>query len=378
MSSVEYRFLEPLDRLFLRGNRLFGEAGSYGESLIPPWPSVAAGAIRSRILVDAGIDLNAFAAGQVNHPQLGTPQRPGSFQITAFQLARRTANGTVEPIYPLPADLVVSHPREGTALTVQPLRPTPVAAGIVSSSPLSQLPLLAESERSKAATGYGLLAAGWRRYLNGEVPLAADLIPLAALWKLESQVGIGLDPTTGSVQEGQLFTVQAVAMGRDFGFWVAVRGATLPSGGLLRLGGDGRAVAIHPTPHTEPPLDSAALLRARRCRLILTTPALFAEGWRLPGQQADGRFNCAGVQGRVVAAAVPRSEVISGWDLAQQQPKPAERAAPAGSVYWIEELQGSAEALAALQQQGLWADHSATHSRQAEGFNRIQLAFWSA
>ena len=33
-------FIEPLDVLFLRGNQLFGEPGSYGEALMPPWPSV--------------------------------------------------------------------------------------------------------------------------------------------------------------------------------------------------------------------------------------------------------------------------------------------------------------------------------------------------
>ena len=39
-----FHFIEPLDVLYLRGNKLFGDPGSYGESMIPPWPSVAAGA----------------------------------------------------------------------------------------------------------------------------------------------------------------------------------------------------------------------------------------------------------------------------------------------------------------------------------------------
>ncbi|MDY6813388.1 MAG: type III-B CRISPR module-associated Cmr3 family protein, partial [Pseudomonadota bacterium] len=54
-------FIEPLDVLFLRGNKLFGDPGSYGEALIPPWPSIAAGALRSRMLADDGTDLTAFA-----------------------------------------------------------------------------------------------------------------------------------------------------------------------------------------------------------------------------------------------------------------------------------------------------------------------------
>jgi CRISPR-associated protein Cmr3 len=50
-------FIEPLDVLFLRGNKLFGDPGSFGESLVPPWPSVAAGAIRSALLAHKRVDL---------------------------------------------------------------------------------------------------------------------------------------------------------------------------------------------------------------------------------------------------------------------------------------------------------------------------------
>lgn len=100
-------FIEPLDVLFFRGNQLFGEPGSYGEALMPPWPSVAAGALRTRILAADRIDMAAFAAGQVPHPQLGTPQAPGSFVLQAFGVARKPEGGDVELLMPLPADLVV-------------------------------------------------------------------------------------------------------------------------------------------------------------------------------------------------------------------------------------------------------------------------------
>ena len=104
--TITARFIEPLDVLFLRGNQLFGEPGSYGEALMPPWPSVAAGALRSRILADEGVDLAAFAAGQITHPQLGSPTQPGSFVLQAFQVARRM-DDKVELLLPLPADLVI-------------------------------------------------------------------------------------------------------------------------------------------------------------------------------------------------------------------------------------------------------------------------------
>ena len=61
-TTTNSRFIEPLDVLFLRGNQLFGEPGSYGEALMPPWPSVAAGALRTRILADDSVDMAAFDA----------------------------------------------------------------------------------------------------------------------------------------------------------------------------------------------------------------------------------------------------------------------------------------------------------------------------
>ncbi len=52
------------------------------------------------------------------------------------------------------------------------------------------------------------------------------------------------------------------------------------------------------------------------------------------------------VDARLVCAAVPRREVVSGWDLFGWKPKEARRAAPAGSVYWFEGLNGDPGKLA--------------------------------
>ncbi|MDW8469619.1 MAG: type III-B CRISPR module-associated Cmr3 family protein [Burkholderiales bacterium] len=100
--------IEPLDVLSFRGNRLFGDAGSFGEALMPPWPSALAGALRSRMLVDAGIPLDAFAKGEVEHPSLGRVGRPGSFTLVRFALGRRQHDGALEAVMPLPADLSIA------------------------------------------------------------------------------------------------------------------------------------------------------------------------------------------------------------------------------------------------------------------------------
>lgn len=403
MNTVEYRFLEPLDVLFLRGNKLFGDPGSFGESLVPPWPSVAAGAMRSRMLVDAGVDPAAFARGEAEHPELGVPDRPGSFAVTAFRLARRRRDdGRVEVLIQPPADLVVSEDEAGQP-GVRALAPTDLTRveGLACSAPLPLLPVLAETERSKPGGGYWLTEAGWKKYLAGSVPAGdAELVKSDALWKLDHRVGVGLDADTRRAADGRLFSMQAVSMikrghrvGRDkqtgkplladydVGFIVGVTGAQPPTDGTVRLGGDGRAASMCIAANASPLPDYEAIAKARRCRLVLGTPGLFADGWLPTGatRHEDGslRFELHGVRGRIACAAVPRAEVVSGWDLAKGEPKAAKRAAPAGSVYWMELDEGvAADTLRKLAESGLWREPCEDAQRRAEGFNRLAMTDW--
>jgi CRISPR-associated protein Cmr3 len=118
--------------------------------------------------------------------------------------------------------------------------------------------------------------------------------------------------------------------------------------------------------------------QAGRCRLILTSPGIFPGGWLPTGMTAHGagdlRFELQGVKARLVCAAVPRAEVISGWDLAKWQPKPAQRVASTGSVYWFEQVEATTQQLRELVAHGLWTNPPDDTARRAEGFNRITLA----
>lgn len=373
MSAVEYRFIEPLDVLVLRGNKLFGDPGSYGECLIPPWPSVAAGAIRSRMLVDDAIDLEAFKHSQAVHPTLGTPEQPGSFVLTGFYLARKRHNGQTEILMPLPADLVVTKSETGV-LNVNRL--VPQVMSLSSSFPLPMLPVLAQgAQRNKPEGGYWMNQAGWARYLQGETPTSDQLVHSSALWRFDARVGIGMDNATRSVEEGKLFSTQTVAMQPAVGFVAAIAGAMPPADGLLRFGGDGRAATIEATDTALPAPDYQNIAGAKRCRIVLTSPGLFPDGWKLPGTGEDNRLTLpGGITARLVSAAVPRAETLSGWDLAKWQPKLAQRVAPAGSVYWLEELEGTPSDLCKLAENGLWGEPCEDNARRAEGFNRFTYA----
>lgn len=350
------RFIEPFDVLFLRGNRLFGDPGSYGESLLPPWPSVAAGALRSLLYAGNGKVLDD----------------PEDFRLTAFHIARRN-QGQTEAVYALPADLVVSGERNKPR--VNRLQATALDNGILTSSALPKTPVLAERERSKPLSRYWLSEAGWKRYLAGEMPTQNELIRSEQLWNLETRVGVGLEPEKRCADDGKLFSMQAIAFESGVGFIAASAGRVAPpEAGTLRLGGDGRAAALSTVATPLSQMDHAAIAQARRARLVLTTPGLFPEGWRLPGMSTDGHWELSGIRARVVAAAVPRAEVISGWDMVKKHPKPAQRVAPTGSVYWLEDLEADAAALGKLADHGLWLETDQDTARRIEGFNRFALA----
>jgi CRISPR-associated protein Cmr3 len=377
--------------LYLRGNKLFGDAGSFGEALVPPWPSVAAGALRSRMLVDAKADPANPASWP---PALGTSEKPASFTVTAFHLARRFTDGRVECLIAPPADLVITRAKE--ILSVRRLLPTRVPADLSSSFELPLVPVLAEAERAKPASGYWLTQAAWQAYLEGKPPEPCALVSSSSLWAFDTRVGVGLEASTRSVADGRLFTTQAVALtqrGRrikdervadfDVGFVASVAGAEVPTSGLVRLGGDGRGAALHPVKASLPDIDPKKILATRRCRIVLTSPSLFTAGWLPAGakpeeRREDGavRFALAGVSGWIVCAAVLRSEVVSGWDLSRWQPKPALRAAPAGSVYWLElDESVTHQALCKLTERGLWTEEEFEQNpRRAEGFNRFTFA----
>ncbi len=374
MKPTEIRFLEPLDVLVLRGNKLFGDPGSYGESAIPPWPSVASGALRSRMLADAGADL----ADPTTWPQeLGTPAQPGPFTLVAFHLGRRTG-AQVETLLPLPADLSLSMDAEGN-LQLRRAVPTMLAPSLASSTPLPLHPVLAETVRSKPISGYWLTAAGWQRYLHGELPAREELVHTRNLWQMDERVGVGLSAEQRAAEAGKLFTTQAIALQAGVGFVVGVQGATPPASGLLRLGGDGRGAAIMPQGSPLPQVAYEALCDARRCRIILTSPGIFAQGWLPYGFHREGRdlrLDLHGVRGRLRCAATPRHEVVSGFDLARWQPKAAQRAVPVGSVYWLDELEATPAALRKFADEGLWSAACEDSPRRAEGFNRFALGFW--
>lgn len=169
--------------------------------------------------------------------------------------------------------------------------------------------------------------------------------------------------------------------------------------GVSALGGKQRLAYVEPYPHWLECSEQLrhALQKARFVRMYLATPAVFENGWK-PGWIRKANHNGApqligsppdlkGITLRLVAAAVPRRQAISGWSVRTTHfgPRPTHWCAPAGSVYFFEVLEGDSGLLASKgwlapisdgkQQNG--RAHNGDRAREA-GFGLALWGVWSA
>src|SRR5947207_7513440 len=113
MSAASFR-IQPHDVLFFRD----GKPSSLGEdhfhrSIFPPHSATLYGAIRTRRLIDEGVDLSRLKPSTWNElvhedlqAEIGTPQALGTFSLRGPWLTRReTFDGADEVLLPAPSDL---------------------------------------------------------------------------------------------------------------------------------------------------------------------------------------------------------------------------------------------------------------------------------
>jgi CRISPR-associated protein Cmr3 len=379
----EYRFIEPFDVLYLRGNRLFGGAGDHSEAAMLPWPSLAAGALRTRMLADHEQGFDNFAKGNKisSGPigdALGTPSEPGSFRVSLFTLGRKAKAG-VSICFPMPADLVV----QGNPPSCRYLQPTALHRVLQCSYGLKYVPILRVAMPDKPKIGLWLNGEGLEDYLTGEKIDIRHWVESDKLWQSDNRLGIAMDSSRRSAAQGRIYTSETVAMKEDVGFFVGVDGVEgcLPSSGLVRFGGDGRAGAINACSLKMPEPAWDKIEKSGCFKLVLSTPGLFLNGWLPTGAENTEEgflWTFQGVRARLVASSFGRPEVVSGWDMVTNRPKLALRAVPVGTVYWFEGLQGEVKELKRLVQDGLWDnDLGIIHpQRKAEGFNNVFVAAW--
>ena len=384
-------FIQPIDVLMLRGNRQFGGGGDWGEALMPPWPSLFSGAIRSAILSQRGVNIAKFLGGgeidtKIRH-SLGFPPGGdfGTFRVTKSNIARITSSG-VERLYHLPADLEVSQNAE-KEYVVRYKKPVVIPPSFsMTSARTPQVAFTQGGAGGKGGGSYLLTAAGFEKWRRMEPISANDLLSPPDIYSIESRLGIGLDPTRRTAQQSLIYTTDAISMKVGYGFLVKMQDSDdlLDESGLLRLGGDGRGATYSTViSTTEAPAESSpSSSAAASARIYLNSPALFEGGWYPDGSTIydnGGReivsFEFNSVSCEIIAATSGRHRTVSGWDLSKGEPKESLRSIPSGAVYFLDNFDGDPGELTAVTESGLWTTNSTSDQRRAEGFNQCEIAF---
>lgn len=339
--------IEPRDSLLVRDARPFSrDPGARARSLDFPFPSTLAGAVRTRL----GADGEGIFQPEKRQEVLGIGMR-------GPLLCRLDHGGKPTGwLAPAPADAVLFQ-QEGGSVRRERLAPLSLPEG--AQTDLGDLLPLGFANPLPAKP-YGAAPRFW----NWEGPsglgawleapssggVQAETLGLRGLTR-EARVHVTVSRETGTAVEGHLFSTEGLRFsvregtgGDEFGGGALseVRRLALVLGvdhpeverlrGVAPLAGERRLCAWRAVSVEWPALPGSlekALLKSRCARLVLLTPGLFDQGWR----PSDQRLGPPGT--RLVAAAVRRAEVVAGWDLALNKPKPSRRVAPAGSVYFV-------------------------------------------
>lgn len=386
-------FIDPTDVLLFRDGRSFSAAteDNLAVGYFPPYPTSVYGALRSVLLSEAGaafdrLDFDLGDAvlqdGTPLQEIVGTKRELGTLAIRSFALARLHQGETLRDgrplratrLFPIPFDILcekdsLPDPSEKKEKPLEHahasfLVPRPDATGrtnLPKDLDLLWLQNEMNGENNSAsgsdavytnANGY-LPEPAFRMLLKGDPDGLKDGISPSALFKEEPRTSVSIEGDTQTGKEGRLFTVGFARTAPDVGLAVSLTPeAATPSGvGWLRLGGEARS-ARYSTCVMSPPSRpvssstddaeiSSSMAEAIRSnegcfKLVLTTPAVFQNGW-LPNFISEDRSGIfAGCNVTLRSAAVASHVHVGGWDIAAGRPKRTHRAVPAGSVYFFQ------------------------------------------
>lgn len=353
-------FFEPTETLLFRTGRPFdaGESG-YAESIFPPTPETLQGALRaaiathwdsSKTIDEAFRDPNQTLVQLIGDQSSYRRDNYGRFRITGIALGRRKEGKEheIERLFPAPAYLLSDD--DGKLQ----LKPDPERMQGVSSDRNDSMQFLfpERDTRGKLKPTNGWLT---EESLFEVLQRAPDLSKLkivspSTIFVREPRVGIGMQNTTKTTEEGLIYQMHMIRMCPNYGFVLDIRLATdangstfindeqtqkelhLPSDGWITLGGERRAASFEVIASSTYEQEISVEGSKKGTLLYLATPAYFRNGW-----QPISWPNSI----NPIAAAVDRFKPIGGWLLSPGNSggaqKPVRHCVPAGSVYFFKQ-----------------------------------------
>ncbi len=223
--------------------------------------------------------------------------------------------------------------------------------------------------------------------LEEQSPMSSSDLGLPGLPR-DERVQIARDRTTRTARDEHLFSTQGLSFtlmenGHPLRLGLAIltpETVLATDSFVAPLGGERRLASWRASTQDFPQCPSAIadqIAHDRSCRLVLLTPAFFAQGY-IPNWLVQPHHD---VTPTLQAIAIDRPQVVSGWDLAKSKPKPSRRLAPAGTVLFLK-LDGTPEAIQqwtnALWMQCVSDDEPSGDPNQCrnDGFGLAALGTW--
>lgn len=342
--------LHALAPLLLRDGRPFAGGGeeSRAQSLAAPLPQTVAGLIRTQLGNAQAVEWQALSDDDLHKKLQDLHTKP----VRSVFMRDKTF------VFPKPENAVMD--KVGKVYRSSPGKLEQGEGVNFSAEGLRPLLLDKTPENFKPEGGYRYFnLETMQQWLAGKTPATTEKIGDPPT---EERTHVAIDSSKGVGEEGLLFSVayRSFEARDEAGYhrWT-LRIKTGFDGGFApvgHLGGERRPVALKdvgtqaqwPNIGMFPEVEKALATSNKLC-FVLTSPAIFKNGWQpgwldLTAEDAaahNGNGLPAGVKqlaGKVklVGAAVGRRIPVSGWSVRDNKPKSVRWAVPAGSVYFFE------------------------------------------
>ncbi|HEV3386020.1 MAG TPA: type III-B CRISPR module-associated protein Cmr3 [Gemmata sp.] len=327
--------LDPLDVLFFRDGRPFGAASRVTSGW--PTPQVLAGAVRTALLEKYGCPFEALKKQSrtvsfidclpVDHRWIGGIHFRGPWLCQLPDSAAGNTTDVPDLFLSVPSTIHVG--KKGLSNTVHLLEPLQKNKLPGWHDPQELRPLwLKGTDATEAALGF-INATGLFAFLMGQKPEKDQLSRPDQFSTLDNRTGIGIHADKLVTGDGEIYGVSFLSLKKGYGFYAEVvlpedaPGDALSGIQFLAFGGEGKRVRFQQVKPFSFPASQTTNSNSKTL-ILLTTPSV-----------VDSTGIPSSIKDRTTAAAINSPIAISGWDLARGGPKPTRFAAPAGSVYFL-------------------------------------------
>ncbi|RKX56010.1 MAG: type III-B CRISPR module-associated protein Cmr3 [Thermotoga sp.] len=316
--------IDPLDTLFFRDGKPFtmGEE-TWANGVFPPYPSAVYGALRSAYFSNHPNEIEK--ANTNTDPTKGLKIKGIYFFLgNALYL-------------PLPLDCVNYDNKRTIKVEMLSLEKNDKN---LSSCPTNFILKSIEKKEVENEPNSLVRSSMFKSYLSHSVS-SFSIQTLDRYVLSESKIGIGKSRETGTSEEGKLYRVDMRRL-KGISLLVDFEGIDLPSEGMMKLGGEGRAVSFSKMSISAEVNSPEFEDGERRFKIVLSTPAIFKNGWIpvwINEENLVGNYQQE-VKLKLLTAAVGKPVFVGGFDMRERKPKPMYRAVPAGSVYYFEIADG--------------------------------------